>query len=169
MLKTFALTSIRLYQKFLSPHKGFVCAYRCHTGCGSCSAFGHRAIRLFGILKGLAVLRARLVQCGRIHAAHRGQSTLPRSLAAQRGMCDLDCGGCDVPDLSCDLPDIECGFPKGCGSSDVADMALDVAEEVIDIPDFKPSKTQQFVQKTRAWPNRKKKKEDSTVFDLNKS
>lgn len=146
-MKFFALSLIRFYQRWVSPHKGFVCAYRYHTGCGSCSAFGHRAIRLFGVWKGIAVIRARLVQCARIYEKHRQKTALSRHLHAQRG--DLDCGGCDMSDFNCNAS--KC-WPKG-STSDIAETALDIAGV---LPQKSKSGQKNFVQKTRAWPNRKK-------------
>jgi putative component of membrane protein insertase Oxa1/YidC/SpoIIIJ protein YidD len=95
-----ALGAIELYQRHVSPYKGFCCAYRVHTGHASCSALGKRAIRLYGLGKGLGVLRQRLYLCG---VAHRrfGHTPAARPLRYQRGDCDV--GGCDFsPD--CDLP-----------------------------------------------------------------
>jgi putative component of membrane protein insertase Oxa1/YidC/SpoIIIJ protein YidD len=43
------LLAIGLYQKYLSPHKGFCCAYRTHTGRAGCSALGFRAVRRYGV------------------------------------------------------------------------------------------------------------------------
>ena len=153
-MKLFALYLIRFYQRWLSPHKGFVCAYRHHTGCGSCSALGHRAIRLFGVWKGIAVIRARLVQCGRIYEKHRKKTSLSRHLHAQRGDCDLDCGGCDG--VGCDVPDFDCNvskcWPKG-SALDIAETAVDLAG---DLPEKSKPGQKNFVQKTRAWPNRKR-------------
>lgn len=92
-MKKLALILIAFYQRHLSPHKGFCCAYRQHTGHASCSELGRRSIRRHGLLKGLRILRRRLVLCG---VAHRRYSpSVPRPPAAQRGDCDLNC--CDVP------------------------------------------------------------------------
>lgn len=115
-MREFVLLAIRGYQRFLSPHKGFCCAYRAHTGRCSCSALGYRAVRRYGTLNGLAVLRRRMYLCG---VAHRRYTPLPppgqfgagRPPRAQRGdcACDLPCdfggsgagsgGGCDLSDL----------------------------------------------------------------------
>lgn len=98
LLRTAALAAIRLYQTHLSPHKGFCCAYRAHTGRASCSTLGYRAIRRHGVLGGLAILRARTALCGVAHRRHL--STRLRTLHPQRGVCDV---GCDVPcDGGCD-------------------------------------------------------------------
>ncbi|MFP5394003.1 MAG: membrane protein insertion efficiency factor YidD, partial [Gammaproteobacteria bacterium] len=59
-MKLLALGAIRLYQKFLSPHKGFCCAYAAVSGRASCSVLGYRVIRRHGIWNGLALLDRRL-------------------------------------------------------------------------------------------------------------
>ena len=93
------LAVIRLYKRFISPRKGFACAYRIHTGRRSCSSLGYRAVQLRGIAAGLAILQKRTSLCG---VAQRRFSSRLRPLPAQRGVCDL---GCDLPcDLNCDLP-----------------------------------------------------------------
>jgi putative component of membrane protein insertase Oxa1/YidC/SpoIIIJ protein YidD len=123
LLRWLALAGIHGYQRWISPYKGFQCAYRLHTGCASCSALGHRVIRRFGVWNGLPLLRERMARCGAVHEAHRRQQAdlvAPgavaaaeaamahrRPPAAQRGDCDLGCG----PDLPCD------GHP-GCAGCD---------------------------------------------------
>jgi putative component of membrane protein insertase Oxa1/YidC/SpoIIIJ protein YidD len=92
-----ALLAIRLYQRHLSPLKGYRCAYRAHTGCASCSHLGYRAIRRFGLWAGLPVLKQRLHRCAVAHARFGA----PRALRQQAGVCDL---ACDAPlgALDCD-------------------------------------------------------------------
>ena len=98
-LTTLVLLAIGVYQRSVSPHKGFVCAYRSHTGCASCSALGYRAVRRFGVWRGIQVLRKRTYLCG---VAHRRFSLSPPHCPVhQRGECDL---GCDSPfDGDCDF------------------------------------------------------------------
>jgi putative component of membrane protein insertase Oxa1/YidC/SpoIIIJ protein YidD len=91
--RLWALAAIRAYQRVISPHKGFVCAYRVHTGRCSCSELGYRAIRRFGVGKGWLVLRERTARCGVAHRRHT--SARPRPPARERGDCALD--------LPCDL------------------------------------------------------------------
>lgn len=101
-MRRFALIAIRVYQRYISPYKGFRCAYRAHTGCASCSALGYRAVRRHGVWGGMALLRARMRRCG---VAHRRYTPTPqhRPFQSQRGECDV--GGCDVPgDCSIELP-----------------------------------------------------------------
>ena len=106
-VKQLALAAIRLYQRHLSPHKGFCCAYRVHTGHASCSSLGYRAIRRFGLWQGLAILHRRLGKCGIAHRRHSRRSLAP---GRQAGFCDLPC------DLSCDQP---CHFDAGSSACDV--------------------------------------------------
>ena len=100
LMRSIALAAIRFYKRRLSPHKGFCCAYRTHLGRFSCSTLGYRAIRRFGVLKGMAVLRQRTSLC-----AATQRRALNSKAESQRGSapCDLPC------DLSC-IPD--------CSSSD---------------------------------------------------
>lgn len=113
-MRELALGAIGVYQRYVSPYKGFCCAYRAHTGRAGCSALGARAIRRWGLRRGLAVLRLRLHRCGEVH--RRCANGGPRlNIASQRGHCDLgflpdDAGCCDVTD-ACDCGD--CGLGGG--------------------------------------------------------
>jgi len=100
LLVGLALSAIRGYQRHLSPHKGFNCAYRCATGRDGCSAHGYRVIERFGLWTGLALLRRRLRLCGDTYRSR----ILVRNpvLYHQRG----DCVPCDC-DTGC-LPDLPC-------------------------------------------------------------
>lgn len=141
MLKSLALRSIRLYQKYLSPIKGFSCAYRVHTGCASCSAFGYHAIQKHGLFKGLYLLRKRFDKCAFVHATHKvaelarpTRAALPARYRAQAGFAD--CGGCDIPAVDCpsvdcpslDCPSLECpslDCSSGCGNLHLVDAIGD--------------------------------------------
>jgi putative component of membrane protein insertase Oxa1/YidC/SpoIIIJ protein YidD len=63
MLSNGAIALIGTYQRYVSPHKGFCCAYRVHTGRSSCSEFARRAIRRLGLIEGLSLLRLRFAAC----------------------------------------------------------------------------------------------------------
>lgn len=106
-MRQLALLAIRLYQRHLSPLKGFCCAYRVHTSRAGCSALGARVIRRFGVLGGLVLLRQRLRRCSDVHRwAHPAWHRPP---AGQRGDCDIGGLDCDVCDL-CNCAD--CDRPK---------------------------------------------------------
>ncbi|WP_426117055.1 membrane protein insertion efficiency factor YidD [Massilia sp. PWRC2] len=106
-MKSLALYAIRLYQRYLSPYKGFSCAYAAVCGHASCSALGYRAIRRFGLWRGVGVLDQRLYRCG---VAYRRLQRVTLAVPRSRQAGIIDCGGCDVPS-SCDLP---CHGPHGC-------------------------------------------------------
>jgi len=105
------LAAIRFYQRYISPYKGFHCAYRVHTGHASCSAFGYRAVRRHGVFGGLQLIRERTYRCGVVHRRYR--ETLGHPVHGQRGVCDV---GCDLP---CDPG---CHLPHGIGLSDACDL-----------------------------------------------
>lgn len=110
-LTSIALAAIVLYQRQLSPYKGYCCAYAAVSGRASCSALGYRAIRRFGVWRGLGVLERRLHRCGVAHGRQSPSAALG-PLARQAGF--VDCGGCDLPDAGC------C---DGGTCGDVADVA----------------------------------------------
>jgi putative component of membrane protein insertase Oxa1/YidC/SpoIIIJ protein YidD len=91
-----ALGLIRMYQRHISPHKGFRCAYHHHLNGPSCSNFGYRALRRYGVVRGLATLRVRLELCGTFGRASRKASFPIR----QQGACDVS--PLDFFDFDCD-------------------------------------------------------------------
>jgi uncharacterized protein len=124
-----ALAAIRLYQRFISPYKGFSCALRVATGGASCSAYGHAVIARFGLRRGLGLLDRRLALCGHVHRQ------MPRPPAPvrhprvqyQQGFCDAPC------DLPCDGPG-HCHFPCD-GHHHCGGAARHLPCEVVDVCD----------------------------------
>jgi len=109
-----ALYAIRFYQRFISPYKGFSCAYRHHTGHASCSVLGFRAIQRYGVIDGLLVLRKRLYLCGVSYRRYSPPKLRPHR--KQRGDCDI---GCDLPcDSGCKMPTL-----KSCHMFDALNCA----------------------------------------------
>jgi len=100
-MRRVALLLIRLYQRHLSPRKGYACAWRAATGRHSCSVVSYRAIARAGLLRGLLVTRRQFARCW------AANMQLPRRPTAgfpyyQRGDCDIDCGSLlDITDC-CD-------------------------------------------------------------------
>lgn len=115
-----ALLAIRAYQRFLSPLKGYACAFRVLTGRDSCSAYGYRVIERFGLPRGLVLLRRRMHACSQHYHRHYSEAATTRHLTArhrmQAGYCDCDGPG----DLSCDLPSSKCASNL-CDGSDFID------------------------------------------------
>lgn len=96
------LAAIRFYQRWLSPRKGFSCAYRLQTGRASCSTLGYRAVRRFGVREGWGVLQLRFGECA---AANRRRNRSLLRKSPEAGDCDLPSCDCDLP--SVDLPDCD--------------------------------------------------------------
>lgn len=128
MLKKLALALIAVYQKHISPRKGFSCGYRVHAGGASCSHFGKQAIAKHGVGLGLLLIRRRFAKCAwqvHEHAQQVAVVSRNRQLRGQGGFVDCDCGGggCDLP--SCDMP--SCGKIDTC---EVLDCGADAASTV---------------------------------------
>ncbi|MES2933063.1 MAG: membrane protein insertion efficiency factor YidD [Pseudomonadota bacterium] len=108
-----ALLLIAAYRRWLSPLKGYSCAYRIYCGGTSCSTYGTRAIERHGVILGVAILRRRFGRCSTAYYQYR--EARPISMrSSQAGFCD----GCDVP--SCDFP-CECGNREYCEYLDLCD------------------------------------------------
>ena len=103
-MKTIALAAITLYRRYISPYKGFRCAYSVHTGRASCSVHGQRVIARFGLLMGLSLIKRRLQRCSQEYHRHLPKDgTGPAYLARrQAGFCDCDCDVGDVGSCACD-------------------------------------------------------------------
>lgn len=117
-MKKLALAAISFYQRYLSPRKGFVCAFRFHTGRDGCSAYGKRVIERHGLRVGLVLLGRRLDACKAVHRRHRpAPARLPAYRRAQAGFCD-----CDIPDLPCSADDACKVLDCASGCYDVRDL-----------------------------------------------
>ena len=119
MMKKFVLLLILFYQKFISPYKGFCCAYHQYTGRASCSGLGYRAIRYYGVLKGVGVLNVRFRKCNEVYQTHYFKK---QRVLNQAGHCDLPC--------DCDLGD----------SGDACSALADCASGCLDFPSGRRSK-----------------------------
>jgi putative component of membrane protein insertase Oxa1/YidC/SpoIIIJ protein YidD len=53
LVRQVAIASIKVYQRYISPHKGFSCAHRLLYGGESCSGYVKRAIAQKGLLEAL--------------------------------------------------------------------------------------------------------------------
>lgn len=88
VLDTFALAGIALYQRWLSPHKGFCCAHAALYGGPSCSAAIAQTIQEQGL--SLSAALARLAACRQAYG-HLQVTGGPRV----RGVCC--CGPLPIP------------------------------------------------------------------------
>lgn len=103
---------IGVYQRYVSPRKGFCCAYRVrHRRRDSCSQYARRAIGKLGVLTGVCLLRRRFDKCHyakRVldYQTPRREEAKKRPAAGNGSSCSSsDCAsGCDpgVPADVCD-------------------------------------------------------------------
>ncbi len=90
---------ISAYQRYISPRKGFRCAYRAAHGRHSCSEFGKRAASRCGLLSFLPLLCRRFSRCARAAAHLKRRKSKPPVLECgpkrERKATDsaLDCVG----------------------------------------------------------------------------
>lgn len=155
-MKYFAVEMINLYQKYISPYKGFSCAYRVGTGGLSCSAYGKLVISKYGVKKGYALLKRRFKDCtfcSQEISKRQHKKTISKLNHAQAGFGD--CGGCDLPSgdcPSCDLPDCslpDCDFDSKISKAcDFFNDANDILEE-IDLPERDKKKKQEENRKEK--------------------
>lgn len=92
------LNAIRIYQRWLSPHKGFRCAHAALHGGESCSAAVARLVRNEGLLEGRTHIAERLAACRAAHDALRSGSLLALGGGGRlqvRGVCC--CGPLPMP------------------------------------------------------------------------
>ncbi len=96
-LDTLTLSGIRLYQRYLSPRKGFRCAHAALHGGESCSAAVARIVQEDGLSGGRARIAARFGECRAAHDALHGGSPLAFGTAGPRvrGVCC--CGPIPIP------------------------------------------------------------------------
>lgn len=114
-LSAAAVAAISVYQRFLSPYKGYCCAHRAHRRGASCSGFAKSAFRDSGFLDAFNAVRARLRECAELAAAGQASaasaSTMGRhapdhdaraaSERARISNCTMDgaCAACTIPSL----------------------------------------------------------------------
>jgi len=63
MINTSSIILINLYQKYISPYKGYCCAYGVHHNDLSCSQFAKVTIQDIGLLKAISKILYRFKQC----------------------------------------------------------------------------------------------------------
>lgn len=107
MFQSACLGLIGLYQRHLSPRKGYVCALRARSGGRSCSSYAARAIARAGLCSGVTLLRRRLRACAEASIALNSK-TAPEAQAKDRSFEDRTFGSC--------APAVKEGRKLCCGS-----------------------------------------------------
>jgi putative component of membrane protein insertase Oxa1/YidC/SpoIIIJ protein YidD len=111
-----AIAAITIYQRYLSPYKGFCCAHRVLHGGPSCSEYARQTILACGWRRSLATVRDRLRAC-------RGaalQLTVEDESERKKRRRDqvLECLPDACPDLGPDAGPDSCDagcIPDSCG------------------------------------------------------
>jgi len=119
-MRHFFIFLITLYQKHLSPHKGFSCAYACYHHSISCSSMVKNIIAEHGVIAGWPLIKQQFKQCQTAYhllinqdeePPRRDEGSCYESLKKDTKDCAKEaCGNCDlsdcVPDLPCDGCDL---------------------------------------------------------------
>ena len=74
MISQASIYGIDFYQKKMSPHKGYCCAYRYYTGKNSCSEFTKKSILKFGLLKSIPYFFEHLKKCKKVYELNRNNT-----------------------------------------------------------------------------------------------
>jgi putative component of membrane protein insertase Oxa1/YidC/SpoIIIJ protein YidD len=114
----FAASLIGGYQRFVSPYKGFCCAYRTRTKRASCSEFARRVALRRGLLALPGLLRERFKRCAAAARAmtHRRHDEQQRTRRPSRfGESCVDAAGDACVYGACDPAPCDIGAADACG------------------------------------------------------
>ena len=106
MMRRLAITSIIGYQRYLSPHKGFCCAYHHETGKDSCSAYALRVVRRKGALALFTALPRQFARCREAYQMYLSRQQKP--LWGQDKKRKFT--ACDACDCAFSVDVCDCGF-----------------------------------------------------------
>lgn len=123
-MRYFFIFLITLYQKYISPYKGFRCAYGCYHKTLSCSAIIKNIIAEHGLLAGWPLIKQQFANCHLAYQAleterekrerqkrQRRRQGQQRECFSKKNQDRCDCvsnfGDC-IPDLPCD--GFDCSF-----------------------------------------------------------
>ncbi len=118
-MRHFFIFLITLYQKYLSRHKGFKCAYACYHNSLSCSSAVKKIIAEKGLITGWPLICKQLQDCRLAYDAlqqdndeDKKRKNRRRKRLGQRNNCKSLRDNCDCSDIGdCvpdSLPDIPC-------------------------------------------------------------
>ena len=93
-----AVTTLTIYQRHISRHKGWCCAYRAATGEISCSEYAKLTIQRLGFRSSLRVIKERLKSCAHAsrsiaHQSEHSEST-PGAGIKQDVAAEVACTAC---------------------------------------------------------------------------
>lgn len=118
MLRKLLIGVIKSYQRFISPHKGFRCAYSVYHHTQSCSVAAVDILQQNqNVINSIQQIRERLLACKEANVAlqmfkEREKENQKKSNACSDSVQGLDCAG-----NSCSFVDSSCfDGCSGCGS-----------------------------------------------------
>ncbi|MBW3243423.1 membrane protein insertion efficiency factor YidD [Epibacterium sp. DP7N7-1] len=120
MLTALSLGAIGFYQKLISPHKGFSCAYRVAHGGTGCSGYIKNRIIEVGLLRAIPDIRARFSDC-RTAADDLNARRRRRDERSIQCLDAVDCG-CNCGPSACGLTRSARGAKSVNDSSDCGDV-----------------------------------------------
>ena len=110
-MRAFCIFLIALYQKYISPYKGFRCAYGCYYHTKSCSAIIKHIIATQGLIAGWPLIRQQFVACRLAYEALQ-QDDNNRNNRRRRPNRQRPCSRRDACECSTDiLPEVPCDVP----------------------------------------------------------
>jgi putative component of membrane protein insertase Oxa1/YidC/SpoIIIJ protein YidD len=83
-----AVLCIEAYRRYVSPYKGYACAYHAATGRSSCSRYAQQAIGRRGVWGGVLLLRRRFGRCALAAAAFAEENSAKLKDDKFFGQCD---------------------------------------------------------------------------------
>jgi putative component of membrane protein insertase Oxa1/YidC/SpoIIIJ protein YidD len=101
------VTLIEGYQRWISPHKGFCCAYGALHGSGTCSSIGKSIMREQGMLKFLRLMPAQFGACktaASVLATETAEEKQARSRALLAKYAVLS-DACNLAECACNVRD----------------------------------------------------------------
>jgi putative component of membrane protein insertase Oxa1/YidC/SpoIIIJ protein YidD len=108
--------SIGGYQRYLSPYKGFCCAYRVQTGRRSCSAYARAIVDKLGAIALQQAMPRQFERCRLAFETLQTREAAPKKEQKWWERCnggDCGVGNCvDLPcdSLPCDAVPCDCSF-----------------------------------------------------------
>ncbi|BDX08547.1 hypothetical protein MACH26_40680 [Planctobacterium marinum] len=111
-MKTISILAIRIYQKFLSPYKGFRCAHAALYKGDSCSNAVLKIIEQQGLVRGYCLIRQRFNDCKAAHVVLVEKKDKDKKEKGKWYDCCDPSPACNVTSCSknkgCDLPELPC-------------------------------------------------------------
>lgn len=123
-------SAIGVYQRYVSPYKGFRCAYGVHTGRRSCSAYARGIVQRLGAGALREAMPRQFARCRAAYAVMLSEqddrARMRRLRREARGRpaesrCSRCGDGCDVCDLGMTI--VDC-LPSSCCDAGIGDCGI---------------------------------------------